>query len=83
MPTIRWNGTVCPCTYDFDERFVMGDLTKESFREIWHSPRYRRMRRRLRENDATNYFCYECSYAYQGGNCIDETVRKAVFFDRP
>jgi radical SAM protein with 4Fe4S-binding SPASM domain len=81
-PTIHWDGAVCPCTYDFDERFVLGDLKKGSFREIWNSENYSRMRRRLRENDKTNYFCHECSYAYEGGNCIDEIITDAVFFDQ-
>jgi radical SAM protein with 4Fe4S-binding SPASM domain len=80
--TVHWNGTVCPCTYDFDERYALGDLKKGSFREIWEGPAYRAFRARFRRNDPTDYFCKECSYAFKGGSCIDETVREAVFFDR-
>jgi radical SAM protein with 4Fe4S-binding SPASM domain len=79
---VHWNGTVCPCTYDYDERFVMGDLKRSSFREIWSGPAYRAFRSRLRRDDAENYFCRECSYAFKGGNCIDETVRPAIYLDR-
>lgn len=79
-PTVHQGGTVCPCTYDFNERFALGNLEKSSFREIWNSENYSKMRRQLRENDETNYFCYECTYAYEGGSCIDEIVTDAVFF---
>jgi len=79
--TVHWNGTVCPCTYDYDERYVMGDLKSNSFMEIWNGSRYREFRDRLRRDAKTHYFCHECSYAYIGGSCIDETVRKALFFD--
>jgi radical SAM protein with 4Fe4S-binding SPASM domain len=79
--TVHWNGTVCPCTYDYDERYVMGDLKRNSFWEIWNGPPYREFRDRLRREDKTHYFCHECSYAHIGGSCIDETVRKAIFFN--
>jgi radical SAM protein with 4Fe4S-binding SPASM domain len=80
--TVHWNGTVCPCTYDFDERHVLGDLNRSSFSEIWRGPAYRAIRDRLRRDDPAHYFCHECSYAFKGGSCIDETVRDAVFFKR-
>jgi radical SAM protein with 4Fe4S-binding SPASM domain len=80
--TVHWNGTVCPCTYDYDERYVMGDLSKSSFKEIWAGPAYRAFRGRLRHQDPAHYFCNECSYAFRGGSCVNETVREAVFFNR-
>ncbi len=78
--TVHWNGTVCPCTYDYDERFALGNLNTSSFKEIWHGTSYRMFRHQLRRADPKDYFCYECSYSYKGGSCIDETVRPAVFF---
>jgi radical SAM protein with 4Fe4S-binding SPASM domain len=78
--TVHWNGNVCPCTYDYDDRFVMGNLKNRSFRDIWIGEEYRGFRNRLRRNDSSHYFCRECSYAFKGGNCINETVREAVFF---
>ncbi|MBN1567303.1 MAG: SPASM domain-containing protein [Acidobacteria bacterium] len=79
--TVHWNGTVCPCTYDYDERFVMGNLNNSPFREIWRGPAYRALRGKMRRNDPKNYFCYQCSYSFKGGSCIDETVRLPVFFN--
>jgi|WetSurSiteA1Bulk_404760.scaffolds.fasta_scaffold17308_2 radical SAM protein with 4Fe4S-binding SPASM domain len=78
--TVHWNGSVCPCTYDYDERFVLGNLNESSFRELWNGHAYRAFRDRLRRNEPKDYFCHECSYAFKGGSCIDETVHKAVFF---
>ncbi len=79
-PAIHWDGKVCPCTYDYDDRFVLGDLKKEAFEEVWRGRSYRRMRRMLRQNDKANHFCNKCSYAYKGGSCIDETIAEASFF---
>jgi len=78
--TVHWNGRVCPCTYDYDDQFVLGDLKNNSFEKIWKGPEYRAFRDRLRRKDPAHYFCNECSYAFKGGSCIDETVREAVFF---
>jgi radical SAM protein with 4Fe4S-binding SPASM domain len=78
-PTVHWDGTVCPCTYDYDERFVLGRLTEQPFAEIWNGPAYRKMRRDFKQQCI--HFCRECSYAFAGGNCQDETVKEAFFFN--
>jgi radical SAM protein with 4Fe4S-binding SPASM domain len=80
--TIHWSGVVCPCTFDYNDKFVLGDLKEKTFKEIWSGLAYRRMRRRVKKSDPTDYFCYECSYAYQGGSLIDETVKEAIFFKK-
>jgi radical SAM protein with 4Fe4S-binding SPASM domain len=79
-PAIHWDGKVCPCTFDYDDRFVLGDLKKETFEEVWRGRAYRRMRRMLRQKDSVNHFCNECSCAYKGGSLIDETIAEASFF---
>jgi radical SAM protein with 4Fe4S-binding SPASM domain len=78
--TIHWNGKVCSCSNDYDERYPLGDLKASGFKDIWFGALYQDMRRRLRANDKDHYFCYECSYAYEGGNCIDEIIADATFF---
>ncbi|HAJ56534.1 MAG TPA: hypothetical protein DCL35_02060 [Candidatus Omnitrophica bacterium] len=80
--TIHHNGVVCPCTYDYDERFPLGDLNVRTFGDIWFSEPYQKMRKWFLENNKDNHFCYECSYAYEGGSCIDETVAEAFFFNK-
>ena len=79
-PAVHWNGAVCPCTYDYDERYVFGDLKKNSFKEIWFGGAYERMRHRFITSWQEMGLCGECSYAYEGGSCIDQTIAEAHFF---
>ena len=80
MPAIHWNGYVCMCTYDAHEAYVMGDLTKVSFRKIWKGPDYRKIREQFRNDWEGIEMCTGCSYAYEGGSCIDEIMAGAFFF---
>ncbi len=36
---ITWDGKVVPCCFDKDAHFVLGDLSKNSFEEIWNGDR--------------------------------------------
>lgn len=78
--SIHWNGAICPCTFDADEKNVMGWLNKESFKEIWTGPNYRDFRRRFRENYREIDLCSECTNAYEGGTCSTEDIMEAYFF---
>jgi radical SAM protein with 4Fe4S-binding SPASM domain len=78
-PSVHWDGTVCPCTFDYDERFVLGRLMERPFAEIWNGPGYRKMRRDFKQQCI--HFCRECSYSFAGGNCQYETVKEAFFFN--
>jgi len=79
-PSIHWNGNVCACSLDPQDRCVLGDLNHQSFREIWHGAIYRRYRREFREDWNKMPTCGECSYAYQGGSLFCETIAEAVFY---
>lgn len=79
-PSIHWNGVVCSCTYDPQERFALGDLREKTFREIWVDEPYRRFRREFRQDWTRIPLCGQCSYAYAGGNCSRDTVAEAIFF---
>ncbi len=80
-PAIHWNGIVCPCTYDPQEKQVLGNLQNHSFREIWWGISYRSMRRQFRSKGSQPSLCRECSYAYEGGNCYNQTISDALFFN--
>jgi radical SAM protein with 4Fe4S-binding SPASM domain len=80
-PTIHWSGTVCPCTYDPKDKYVLGDLRENTFREVWTGSGYETMRRRFRRNWEQIGLCTECSYAYKGGDCSRETISEVIFFD--
>ncbi len=78
---VHWNGTVLSCTYDTQDRRVLGDLRESSFAEIWRGPRYRDLRRRFRRDWTRVEMCGHCSYAFEGGACTDEIIAEALFFD--
>ena len=81
MPAIHWNGAVCMCTYDSKEEYVFGNLHDSTFRSIWFGDLYRRARRKFHSNWEGIALCHGCSYAYEGGSCIDEIIAEVEFFD--
>ncbi|MBS1569653.1 MAG: SPASM domain-containing protein [Bacteroidetes bacterium] len=58
---ITWDGKVVPCCFDKDAKYVMGDLQKQSFREIWNGPRYNAFRAQLLRNRKAIDMCRNCS----------------------
>lgn len=80
-PVIHWNGNVSPCTYDPHDHYVQGDLTRETFRDIWLGASYRTFRRRFRRDYQKLAFCSGCSYAFEGGACSTEIIAEAHFFN--
>lgn len=81
-PTVHWNGLVCPCTYDYNEKFVFGDLKTNTFRKIWSGAPYRNIRRRFRLDWEKVNICRNCSYAYEDGACGKAVIKQAFFFNR-
>jgi len=79
-PVIHWSGAVCSCTYDPKEKYRLGDLQNDTFKNIWSQAPYRRLRHQFRVDWNQLPLCRECSYAYQGGNCGREIVAEAFFF---
>ncbi len=68
---VRWNGDVVACIYDFDSRYVIGNLYKESFNDIWNSPRMQAFRRNLlthevEKNEGNGKLCSDCTIPWQG-----------------
>jgi len=80
MPAIHWNGTVALCTFDYNEDNVLGDLRTSSFKDIWHGAPYRRLRSQFRSDWEAIPLCCRCSFAYEGGSCIDEIIAEAHYF---
>ncbi len=80
-PTLRWNGEVNPCAYDFDGIHKMGHLGSESFEKIWRGPAFREMRNQFRDDWKSLPICSRCTYAYAGGN-YDEVMADFWLFDQ-
>lgn len=58
---ITWDGQVVPCCFDKDAHHVMGDVKKESFREIWFSKRYSDFRASLLRSRSELEMCRNCT----------------------
>jgi radical SAM protein with 4Fe4S-binding SPASM domain len=67
-PVVTWDGKVLPCCFDKDADHIMGDLTQESFREIWNGPKYRLFRRALLADRNSIEICRNCTSGMRGVN---------------
>jgi MoaA/NifB/PqqE/SkfB family radical SAM enzyme len=61
---VLWDGCVVPCCRDDDARLVLGDLNRQSLREIWAAPQARELRRRHRTQDfPCGHLCEGCGWS--------------------
>jgi radical SAM protein with 4Fe4S-binding SPASM domain len=65
-PVVTWDGKVLPCCFDKDAEHIMGDLSQESFREIWNGPRYRVFRKAILKDRSMIEICRNCSSGLKG-----------------
>jgi len=79
-PTIHWDGTVCSCFMDFNERQPLGSLAARSFRQIWRGGAYAVLRRAFRERWKELPRCGACASGFEGGDVGRESNAEAVFF---
>jgi radical SAM protein with 4Fe4S-binding SPASM domain len=60
---IAWDGRVVPCCYDFDASVTLGDLKKQSLREIWNGEAYVAMRTKELNGCNDKSLCRNCNQA--------------------
>src|SRR6476469_4062181 len=60
-PVITWDGSVVPCCFDKDAKHKLGDLSKQSFRELWHNKEYRHFRSQVLQSRKNIDICANCS----------------------
>jgi radical SAM protein with 4Fe4S-binding SPASM domain len=58
---ITWDGKVVPCCFDKDAHFVLGDLNKNSFEEIWTSEKYNQFRASILKSRSEIEICKNCT----------------------
>jgi len=58
---ITWDGKVVPCCFDKDAHYVMGDLTQQSFKEIWQSEKYNSFRASILRSRNEIEMCKNCT----------------------
>jgi len=78
--SIRWDGEVCICTYDYKNKYLFGNINKNSIRDIWSTGLHRSIRRKFKSNWEGIEICRNCTNAYVGGSCKGETIR-AVYYN--
>lgn len=58
---VLWDGAVVPCCYDFDGRVILGDLKRQTVREVWNSEEYERFREIHSKREYERIpICYNC-----------------------
>lgn len=63
--TILWDGRVVPCCYDYDGKYILGDLNKQTLKEIWNSKEMLELRKQHILNDfSKNKLCKNCKEKY-------------------
>jgi radical SAM protein with 4Fe4S-binding SPASM domain len=58
---ITWDGKVVPCCFDKDAEHRMGDLSENSFDEVWNGEGYRTFRKQIFSNRSKIEMCKNCS----------------------
>ena len=60
-PVITISGDVIPCCFDKDAKYVMGNINKNSFKEIWQSKNYIDFRKRILKSRRSIEMCKNCT----------------------
>ena len=66
-PVITWDGKVIPCCFDKDAQYIMGDLKKDSIRNIWHGQKFKNFRSDVLSGREKIGMCRNCTSGLGGG----------------
>jgi len=60
--SIRWDGTVLPCCFDFFNTYTLGNVKERSLRQIWNDEPMRQLRKSMLDGTYTdvNPLCEQC-----------------------
>jgi radical SAM protein with 4Fe4S-binding SPASM domain len=58
---VTWDGKVVPCCFDKDAHYVLGDLNKNAFDEIWFGHEYQNFRSTLMNSRSEIEICKNCT----------------------
>lgn len=59
--TINVDGSVVPCCRDAQNKYVLGNIFKEKFRDIWNNEKYINFRKKVLKNKNKIPLCIGCS----------------------
>lgn len=58
---ITWDGLVVPCCFDKDAEYRMGNVSKQTFKEVWMSEKYLSFRKQLIGSRKNIEMCKNCT----------------------
>ncbi len=58
---VTWDGVVVPCCFDKDAKHQLGDLKKQTFKELWKSDKYQSFRQSILKSRQEIDICKNCS----------------------
>lgn len=58
---ITWDGKVVPCCFDKDAKHQLGDVSTQSFKEIWNGKAYNQFRKSILKSRNEIDICKNCS----------------------
>jgi len=59
--TINVDGSVVPCCRDTNNKYVFGNIFKESFKKIWNNEKYKKFRKKVIKDKKAIDICKFCS----------------------
>ncbi|MBN1497008.1 MAG: SPASM domain-containing protein [Spirochaetes bacterium] len=62
--TITWDGDVVPCCFDYDKKYILGNMRKSSLSEIWNGLPMKLLREEFDSNRVANSLCARCRRLY-------------------
>ncbi len=68
--TVTWDGDVVPCCFDYNKKFVIGNVRTNSLSYIWNDFPLQNLRNEFIENKVTNALCKNCDNLYSGNNSM-------------
>lgn len=69
--SVTWDGIVVPCCYDYDKKYPLGDLKKETLADVWNGERMLKLRQEFIDNKVDNPLCRRCQVLYPSPNPAD------------
>lgn len=58
---MTWDGKIVPCCFNKDAEHVMGDVSKDTFTNVWFSEAYHEFRKALLEDRKSMAICKNCT----------------------
>lgn len=62
---VTWDGKVVPCCFDKDAHHVMGDVSRQTFAQVWMSTAYHNFRKTLFKSRSEIAMCKNCTEGTQ------------------